>query len=363
MRYFLIVIIVLSIVVALLVLPKRKAIAQATTRELILLYNFTETSGNVIHDRSTVEPRLDLTIPDTSKVEWLNPGLRINSAMVALTAAARTKLDPTLFFTHGITIEAWLKPLNNTQSGPARIVTFSQDSALRNFTLGQEADKYNQRFRTDQTNTNGSDKALSSLADTIQAAPSLQHVIFCRDSAGKSAIYIDRVKVVEGEIPGANNWNTALEFGLFNETSFPTDTRTWLGEIYSVAIYRTILTAMEINDNFRAGPHRDAPDPPQGLGTVTLAWDANTESDLAGYKIYFGTASGSYEWSIEVGNVTEYTLTGLVEGVAYYMAATAYDTDSNESAFSEELVHTCAFTKPGEGQGLTYKDVKRWFRW
>ncbi len=74
--------------------------------------------------------------------------------------------------------------------------------------------------------------------------------------------------------------------------------------------------------------------------TVDLAWDANTESDLAGYKIYYGTASGNYSHSIDVGNVTQYTLTGLDDGITYYLAATAYDVDDNESAYSEELVHT-----------------------
>jgi chitinase len=73
---------------------------------------------------------------------------------------------------------------------------------------------------------------------------------------------------------------------------------------------------------------------------VTLAWDANTEPDLAGYNIYYGTASGNYSHSIDVGNVTQYTLTDLQDDVTYYLAATAYDEDENESAYSVELVHT-----------------------
>ncbi len=75
---------------------------------------------------------------------------------------------------------------------------------------------------------------------------------------------------------------------------------------------------------------------------VGLAWDANAESDLAGYKIYYGTSSGNYSHSIDVGDTTAYTLTDLDEGVTYYLAATAYDTDDNESDFSKELVHTTA---------------------
>ena len=74
--------------------------------------------------------------------------------------------------------------------------------------------------------------------------------------------------------------------------------------------------------------------------SVDLAWDANTESDLAGYKVHYGTASRNYSHSIDVGNTTEYTLTGLEEGVAYYMAATAYDDQNYESDYSSELVYT-----------------------
>ena len=94
---------------------------------------------------------------------------------------------------------------------------------------------------------------------------------------------------------------------------------------------------------------------------VGLAWDANIEPELAGYKIYFGTASGNYSHSVDVGNVTEYTLTGLEEGVTYYLAATAYDKDGNESDFSKELVHAPGYSKPGIASGLGYKPLNiRW---
>ena len=74
--------------------------------------------------------------------------------------------------------------------------------------------------------------------------------------------------------------------------------------------------------------------------TFTIAWDANTEADLAGYKIHYGTASHNYSQSIDVGNTTQFTLVDLNDGVTYYIAATAYDDDTNESAYSVELVHT-----------------------
>ena len=70
---------------------------------------------------------------------------------------------------------------------------------------------------------------------------------------------------------------------------------------------------------------------------ASFVWSANTESDLAGYKIYYGTFSGNYTQYVDVGNTTEYTQTGLQDGVTYYFASTAYDTAGNESDFSTEI--------------------------
>ena len=70
---------------------------------------------------------------------------------------------------------------------------------------------------------------------------------------------------------------------------------------------------------------------------ATLAWDANTESDLAGYKIHYGTASNSYSVHIDVNNVTTYTVAGLTAGQTYYFAATAYDASGNESGYSNSV--------------------------
>lgn len=73
---------------------------------------------------------------------------------------------------------------------------------------------------------------------------------------------------------------------------------------------------------------------------VTLVWDPNQEEDLAGYKIHYGLATGDYSHTINVGNVTEYELLGLVDGTIYYLAATAYNFDLNESAYSDKLFYT-----------------------
>lgn len=71
--------------------------------------------------------------------------------------------------------------------------------------------------------------------------------------------------------------------------------------------------------------------------SIRITWNANQESDLSGYKVYYGTSSGNYDAPIAVGNRTAYEITGLNEGVRYYVSLTAYDTSANESAKSAEI--------------------------
>ena len=70
--------------------------------------------------------------------------------------------------------------------------------------------------------------------------------------------------------------------------------------------------------------------------TANLAWDANTEPELAGFRVYYGTASGDYATTVDVGNTTAYTAANLEEGTTYYFAVTAYDINRNETGFSNE---------------------------
>ena len=85
---------------------------------------------------------------------------------------------------------------------------------------------------------------------------------------------------------------------------------------------------------------------------VTLAWDANTENGLVGYRIHSGSTSGSYSMHIDVHNVTTYTVTGLTEGQTYYFAATAYDSAGNESGYSNSVSFTIPLgQQPGVSSG------------
>ncbi len=86
------------------------------------------------------------------------------------------------------------------------------------------------------------------------------------------------------------------------------------------------------------GSATSPPPPPTGTatGTVTVIWNANTEADLQGYRVYVGTSSGARTQAFDVGNVTSTRLT-LPLGSTYFFVVTAYDKSGNESSPSGEL--------------------------
>jgi hypothetical protein len=82
------------------------------------------------------------------------------------------------------------------------------------------------------------------------------------------------------------------------------------------------------------------------LGSVSLSWNAPTENedgsaltDLAGYRLYWGTSSGSYPNSVTINNasVTTYVVDNLAPG-AYEFVATSFNTSGVESEYSNPAV-------------------------
>lgn len=80
----------------------------------------------------------------------------------------------------------------------------------------------------------------------------------------------------------------------------------------------------------------------QAETTAKVAWDANEEPDLAGYKVYWGTESGNYTLAQDVGLTTRTVITGLTEGTTYYLTVTAYNAYGIESTPAQEIVFTPA---------------------
>ena len=83
---------------------------------------------------------------------------------------------------------------------------------------------------------------------------------------------------------------------------------------------------------------------PVAAQDVTLAWNPSESPNVAGYKIYYKAGDTQLPYDgiealqgpspIDVGNVTSVTLTEFPEGQVYYFWATAYDSEGNESGYS-----------------------------
>lgn len=95
-------------------------------------------------------------------------------------------------------------------------------------------------------------------------------------------------------------------------------------------------------------------------GQATLSWlapsineDGTPLTDLAGYKIYYGTVSGTYTKNLDVGNVNTFVITGLPTGT-YYFVATAYNMAKFESGYSNEVSKNIT-NKPSAPSGCSIK--------
>lgn len=84
---------------------------------------------------------------------------------------------------------------------------------------------------------------------------------------------------------------------------------------------------------------------PVANGSATLSWTAPSENtdgsplnDLAGFKVYWGTASGNYGNSVTLANpsLSTYIVENLLPGTTYYFATKAYNSQGLESSFSNE---------------------------
>lgn len=79
--------------------------------------------------------------------------------------------------------------------------------------------------------------------------------------------------------------------------------------------------------------------------TLTIMWDANAESDLAGYRLYQSDTTGQYTYGADhaIATITArteaVTVTDIADGT-WYWVLTAFDTSENESGPSNEVTKT-----------------------
>jgi len=78
----------------------------------------------------------------------------------------------------------------------------------------------------------------------------------------------------------------------------------------------------------------------QAEQSVSLAWDANAETNIVGYRLYYGTTSQGLTNTVDTGGELTATVTGLKEGTTYYFAVTARNSDGLESLPIDQVSFT-----------------------
>ena len=116
-------------------------------------------------------------------------------------------------------------------------------------------------------------------------------------------------------VPAVNLWLPAQ----MQETYESTETRHHSPTITGTATY----------SNYRVLP--------PAIASLTVAWDRSPDPDVVGYVVEWGDTAGRHGNVKDVGNVTQFTVDGLVEGQTYYVAVRSYTQEGWRSLVSEEV--------------------------
>lgn len=223
------------------------------TSGLVVLYDFNEGLGTIVHDVSQVGAPLNLNIGDPSAVQWVPGGLVLAGPAAIASPGYATKIYNACVPANEVTLEVWAAPASTTQYGPATLMTMSSGYA-RNFGFGQgladpgTGSAYNARLRTSITGSGGDPLT----TPPNQAALALQHLVFARTAAGATTVYVDDNPVIAGSVGGTfSTWGSTYRFVIGDEL---TGGQPWLGELQLLAVYSRALSPAEVTQNYLAGP-------------------------------------------------------------------------------------------------------------
>lgn len=238
------------------------------TNGLVALYTFSEGFGDVVHDTSGLQPKLDLSILDTSRIRWLpdaNGVEFIEKGSAIRSESKASKIIDRLRTSGSLTIEAWVLPNNLEQGGPVRIVTLSEGwhRSQVNVHLGQQKEEGSFRLRT-----NCEAFRWTTYSDSFTSKASPTHIVGTYDGSGMhmtingvpreisesqsrasgKEVAHEALHPLQGDF---SNWNKSYPLIVGNELKLD---RSFLGKIFLIAIYDRTLPLEEIAQNFQAGP-------------------------------------------------------------------------------------------------------------
>ena len=162
--------------------------------------------------------------------------------------SVNAKLLAACMKSNAFTVEAMIKPDNLRQSGPARIISFSQDGQDRNFTVGQEKSKLVLRVRTVSKSDQNSTETLFNMSEGKWHHVVVSYRVKKDPRSGKTvgefASYLNGRPMASGvRRPGLlSGWRPMhLIFG--DEYA---DKRDWAGQLKNIAIYTRAVSAKEV---------------------------------------------------------------------------------------------------------------------
>lgn len=139
---------------------------------LIASYTFTQTPEQYVDQTGNL-----------ADLSWTQPplqplgenGVLLNGEHWLRTAVPAALLNQRIQQNHALTLNLVAQPANLMQSGPARIVSLSQNSRNRNFTVGQVGNNLAVRLRTPTTGKNGSNPPI--VVPQVFTDTSLRHLV------------------------------------------------------------------------------------------------------------------------------------------------------------------------------------------
>lgn len=186
-----------------------------------------------------------------NNVSWVETsnGVRFPQDGQIISTSSTGNLYSQMLTGSGFTLEVWAASQNRSQSGPARIISYSLNTSLRNFTLGQSQEKLIMRLRTTETDLNGVDPYLA--VDNVFCSSDPQHIVITYDFSEQS-VYVNGARIARERKPQGtfSNWDPTYQLIIGNEG---TGDRPWFGEIFYTAIYKRPLGEEEIRQNYKAG--------------------------------------------------------------------------------------------------------------
>ena len=188
-------------------------------------------------DSGEIEPRGDVKISADRQMDLTGGAF--------LTKNVNNKLLEACQASNQLTLECLVTTDNVDQSGPARIISFSNDSTHRNFTLGQNGNRFAVRIRTPRTGTNAMGSEFS--FGEIEAGQPTHVIVSYFDRNVYCYINGELVHVSNGIQGDFSNWEPyPLLFG--DEAS---GGRNWEGKLSHVAIYSRFVGIEEAIHKFK----------------------------------------------------------------------------------------------------------------